>query len=189
VPGGQRADEAWGLAERLLAEPLPRRWLHSIGVANQATMLRPLLRAESELLESAAVLHDIGYSPELVVTGFHAIDGARYLRDVVGADDRIVRLVAHHSCAVIEAEERNLISAMAEFKPEIPLLTDAMIYCDMTTTPDGQFTSASERVTEVAKRYGPDGPVARFIDRAAPILCESTARIEEMLAATLAQPI
>jgi hypothetical protein len=29
--------------------------------------------------------------------------GARYLRDVERADERLCRLVAHHSCAAIEA--------------------------------------------------------------------------------------
>ena len=31
-------------------------------------------------LVAAAWLHDIGYAPELVETGFHPLDGARYLR-------------------------------------------------------------------------------------------------------------
>jgi HD superfamily phosphodiesterase len=39
-----------------------------------------------DLLEAAAWLHDIGYSPEIAVSGFHPLDGARYLRDVANAD-------------------------------------------------------------------------------------------------------
>ncbi|KWW98982.1 hypothetical protein LI90_612 [Carbonactinospora thermoautotrophica] len=38
--------------------------------------------------------NDIGYSPELVATGFHPLDGARYLR-AAHVDEH--RLVAHHS--------------------------------------------------------------------------------------------
>lgn len=84
------------LSENLLAEPLPRRWAHCQGVAEQARTLAPIRGDDGELLEAAAVLHDIGYAPDLAKTGFHPLDGARYLRDVAQADERIVRLVAHH---------------------------------------------------------------------------------------------
>jgi hypothetical protein len=56
----------------------------------------PCFGADAELLEGAAWLHDIGYSPELVDT-FHPLDGARYLRDVCHADEKLCGLVAHHS--------------------------------------------------------------------------------------------
>ncbi|SCG11123.1 HD domain-containing protein [Streptomyces sp. MnatMP-M27] len=64
-------------------------------------MLAPLVGANAEVLESAAVLHDIGYAPPLVNTGFHPLDGARYLRDTHAADERIVRLVANHTYALL----------------------------------------------------------------------------------------
>jgi len=72
------ADE---LARSLLAEPLPRRWAHSQGVAAKARTLAPILGDDAELLQAAAMLHDIGYAPPIAVTGFHPLDGARYLRD------------------------------------------------------------------------------------------------------------
>ena len=40
-------------------------------------------------------------------TGVIELDGACYLRDVQPAELLLCRLVAHHSCAVIEAEERS----------------------------------------------------------------------------------
>ncbi len=44
--------------------------------------------------------------------------GARHLRDAHRADDMLCRLVAHHSCAVIEAEERGLADTLTrEFPP------------------------------------------------------------------------
>ena len=64
--------------------------------------------ASQILLEAAAWLHDIGYAPGLAVTGLHALNGARYLRDAQHADAMLYRLVAHHSCATIEAGERGL---------------------------------------------------------------------------------
>jgi hypothetical protein len=102
-------DTAYDLAESLLANPLPRRWRHSVGVGKASASLGPILGERITVLEAAALLHDIGYAPDLVVTGFHPIDGAIFLRDEVGADPELVGLVAHHSCAEVEAEERNLL--------------------------------------------------------------------------------
>lgn len=64
-------ERAYALSESLLAEPLPRRWAHSLGVAKRAASLRPILGREADLMEVAAVLHDIGYSPSIATTGFH----------------------------------------------------------------------------------------------------------------------
>jgi putative nucleotidyltransferase with HDIG domain len=96
------------LARALLQEPLPRRWAHVQGVAARACALAPVLGADADLLEAAAWLHDIGYAPGLATTGLHQLDGARYLRDAQHADAMLCRLVAHHSCAIIEAGERGL---------------------------------------------------------------------------------
>src|SRR6266516_4956738 len=111
---------AWaeGLARTLLADSLPRRWSHVQGVAARARTLKPPLGADAELLVAAAWLHDIGYLPELAATGLHSLDGARYLRDAQHAEPLLRRLVAHHSCAVIEAEERGLADILTrEFLP------------------------------------------------------------------------
>src|ERR1700760_1690692 len=93
------------VARALLQEPLPRRWAHSQGVAGRARGLAPVLGADADLLEAAAWLHDIGYAPALTDPGLHQLDGARYLRDAEHADTLLCRLVAHHSCAIIEAGE------------------------------------------------------------------------------------
>ncbi|WP_328632782.1 HD domain-containing protein [Streptomyces sp. NBC_00356] len=180
---------AYSLAESLLAGPLPRRWRHSLGVAERARSLAPILGGDAGLLEAAAVLHDVGYSPSIATTGFHPLDGARFLRDAEGLDERVVRLVAHHSCALLEAEERGLKDELAaEFELERPGLVDALIYCDMTTTPDGTTTSSDNRVSEIVGRYGPDTIVGRFIQRAAPEIHGAVHRVEERLA-TASQPM
>ena len=106
------------LARALLQQPLPRRWAHVQGVAARARSLAPVLGADADLLEAAAWLHDIGYAPSLAATGLHALDGARYLRGAQHADTMLCRLVAHHSCAIIEAEERGLADIVSrEFEP------------------------------------------------------------------------
>ncbi|MFJ2231552.1 HD domain-containing protein [Streptomyces halstedii] len=178
------------LAEKLLAEPLPRRWAHCQGVAERARNLAPILGGDAELLEAAAVLHDIGYAPDLAKTGFHPLDGARYLRDVAHADERIVCLVAHHSCAWMEAEARGMRDELeAEFPREHPDLADALCYCDMNTTPDGTSTNPVDRVNEITGRYGPDSLIGTFIRRAEPEILACTARVVLRLAEVKRQPM
>ena len=170
------------LARKLLEVPLPRRWSHVQGVAAQARSLAPILGGDADLLESAAWLHDIGYSPELADTGFHPLDGARYLRDVEHADPRLCRLVANHSCAILEADERGLADVLSsEFPSPDPKLNDALAYCDMTTTPTGEVVSVHDRLSEIVERYGPHDVVTRFIHRAEPELVSSVVRTDQRL--------
>ncbi|WP_171060164.1 HD domain-containing protein [Streptomyces montanus] len=174
---------AYSLSESLLSDPFPRRWAHSQGVAQRARSLGPIMGDDAELLEAAAVLHDIGYAPAIALTGFHPLDGARFLRDRERADERVVRLVAHHSCALLEAEERGLRPELeGEFEPERPDLVDALLYCDVTTTPDGTRTTPADRLDEIVRRYGPDTIVGRFIQRAAPEMHAAAKRVEDRLA-------
>jgi len=77
-----------------------------------------------------------------------------------------VNLVAHHSCATLEAELRGLSDELADFKDERTALRDALWWADMTTTPDGVVTTTVERVAEIQTRYGPDDLVSCFIRRA-----------------------
>ena len=173
-------DDAARLAEERLAEALPRRWRHVRSVARRARWVAKELALPDDLV-TAAWLHDIGYAPEVAVTGFHPLDGARYLRRV-GADGQVVSLVAYHSCAQIEAEVRGLGAELAsEFAPADSSLTDGLLYCDMTTGPDGGYVRPAERLVEIRGRYGPDHEVTRFVALAASEILATCARIEEML--------
>ncbi|MEU6643397.1 HD domain-containing protein [Saccharomonospora sp. NPDC046836] len=172
------------VAEGKLAAPLPRRWAHVQGVARQARTLRAVTGADAELLEAAGVLHDVGYAPDLVSTGFHPIDGAAYLTSI-GAPDRLVHLVAHHSCAIYEAELRRLSQHMAGYRDEGGPIRDALWYCDLTTSPDGETVRADQRIAEIKQRYGPDDLVTRFITGASPELLAAVERTEQRLSAQL----
>lgn len=103
--------DAAELARVKLAVALPRRWRHVKSVGRRARWVAKQLSLSDELV-AAAWLHDIGYAPELVETGFHPLDGARYLRRQ-GINDPVVRRVAHHSCARIEADVRGLGTELA----------------------------------------------------------------------------
>jgi len=173
------------LAQALLQESLPRRWAHVQGVAARARSLAPALGTDADLLEAAAWLHDIGYAPGLAATGFHPLDGARYLRDVQQADTMLCRLVAHHSCAIIEAEERGLAEILSrEFEPVPHSLSSALIFCDMTTSPDGEFVPVARRLAEIHQRYGPGHLVSRSIWRATPIIVRAVEQVQERVART-----
>jgi hypothetical protein len=171
---------AWAqdLARTLLADALPRRWAHVQGVAARARSLAPAVGADADLLEAAAWLHDIGYLPELAATGLHGLDGARYLRDTRHADPMLCRLVAHHSCAVLEAEERGLAALLtSEFPPPPQHLADALTFSDMTTSPDGEHVQVHRRLAEIHARYGSAHLVSRFISRATPQILEAVGRV------------
>jgi hypothetical protein len=174
-------DEAKSMAAALLADVHPLRWRHVQVVGDRATAIAPLVGDMDGVLPAAAWLHDIGYAPELVVTGFHPLDGARYLESV-GVPHRIVCLVANHSCARIEAQLRGLDADMARFGDEISTVRDALWYCDITTSPDGKRVKASRRIREIKRRYGPGNVVSRAISAAAPELHAAVQRTEQVVA-------
>jgi putative nucleotidyltransferase with HDIG domain len=175
-------DRAEDIARSLLEQSLPRRWAHIKGVARAAGMLAPILGGNTDLLTAAALLHDIGYAPTLVDSGFHPLDGARYLRDVEHADPMLCRLVAHHSCAIIEAEEYGLAGRLTrEFKPAPRGLADALIYCDITTGPDGQRLTVGQRLADIRERYSPSHPVSRALERSEPQLRAAADRVSRKL--------
>ena len=76
----------------------------------------------------------------------------------------LCRLVAHHSCAVIEAEERGLAHLLTrEFAQPSQHLADALSFCDMTTSPDGEHVQVHNRLAEIHDRYGPSHLVSRCL--------------------------
>ncbi|SDP88106.1 HD domain-containing protein [Actinopolyspora xinjiangensis] len=174
----QRAAE---VAESFV-KPLGRRWFHVQAVAARAEELRDAVPSEErDILVAAAWLHDIGYAPEIAHTGFHPLDGARYLRDQEWPDT-IVNLVAHHSGARFEAEERDIGHKLSEFPFEDSPLLDALVAADLTTGPAGERLSYNERMDEILSRYAPGDPVHRTWTRARPVIAEAVGRAERRLA-------
>src|SRR5262245_23995720 len=100
-----------------LLSNLGDRWLHVQAVAERARQVGGLFaQHDRDALLAAAYLHDIGYAPPLAKTGFHPLDGARYLRAL--GFDHLAALVAHHSEARFEAALRGFGAALAEFPRE-----------------------------------------------------------------------
>ena len=121
---------------REFAHELGARWLHLEAVGRAAALL-PLEEPDADAVVGAAWLHDIGYAPRLYRTGMHAVDGAMFL-DLLGAPPELVSLVAFHTGAEYEAEERGLVDRMVQFDPPGQHLLDALTYVDLTTSLDGQ---------------------------------------------------
>ncbi|HVW41362.1 MAG TPA: HD domain-containing protein [Amycolatopsis sp.] len=156
---------AWAqaTAQRLLADDLPRRWRHSRGVARRAAAVAAVLpREDRPVLVSAAWLHDIGYAAGVADTGLHQLDGARYLaRHRVPR--RVCALVAHHAGAAAVADLVGLSAELAEFADELGPARDALWYCDMTTSPDGEQVTFHDRMLELRARREPGDPVIRAL--------------------------
>lgn len=134
------------------------------------------MRAE---LVIAATLHDIGYGH--VTTGFHPIDGARFLSEQ-GFSEIVCHLVAHHTASSLEAEERGLdISIFREFDISSESISSAGIerahavvwYADLTTSPAGEDVDVEDRLNEICARYGPNDPVTRYVERSRAILIDA----------------
>ncbi|WP_258724412.1 HD domain-containing protein [Cellulomonas sp. NS3] len=170
---GPTLARAVDMAEERVAH-LGLRWTHVRAVgARCARLCRD--HNMPEALAVAAWLHDIGYDPALAETGFHALDGARFLRDL-GADELVVSLVGYHSGAVFEAEERRLSAELATVPPPPEALLDVLTWIDMTTSPGGHIVPVDDRLSEIAQRYEMSDPVSRAIVRSAKSLREASAR-------------
>jgi hypothetical protein len=174
-------------AEDLIA-PLGDRWLHVQAVAGEARRVGLVLADEDrDVLVAAAYLHDIGYAPSLNLLGFHPVDGARFLRD--HGRERLACLVAHHSGARFEAEERGLLDELAAFQVEDGPVLDALTFADMTIGPAGEAMTLQERIGDILRRYPPADPVHRAIRRAHPLLQAAVDRTLDRLGGESGQPM
>ncbi|HYZ07486.1 MAG TPA: HD domain-containing protein [Pseudonocardiaceae bacterium] len=179
IPTGSGAA---ALAEQLLAQ-LGDRWRHTQAVAARADRLATAVAADDqELLLVAACWHDLGYARELVVTGFHPLDGARFLARE-GYPARLCALVAHHSAAMLEAEERGLTDELAAWPREESAVADALWMADMTTGPHGEAVDYPDRLADILSRYEPDSIVGRAMRQARPLIEAAIARTEARLRA------
>src|SRR5687767_6328347 len=105
---------AWAsTASELHMSKLGRRQQHVRGVAALAAEVGNAFHEDRELLIAAALVHDIGYATELANSGFHPLDGARWVR--AAGHERLARLVAHHSSARYEAKLRGIHDLTVEF--------------------------------------------------------------------------
>ncbi|HEX2894593.1 MAG TPA: HD domain-containing protein [Marmoricola sp.] len=177
-----RPDPA-ALAKALLAPDMQERYWHVAAVASRARSVNQCLAREDSALVAAAWLHDIGYAASVRSTGFHPLDGARYLARS-GFDPQVVSLVAFHSAAAVEARLRGLHDELAdEFHPPDRRLLDLLTFCDMTTGPQGQSMTVDDRLEEILARYRAEDVVHQAISLSAAQLRTTVREVDDHLAA------
>jgi hypothetical protein len=95
----------------------------------------------------------------------------------------LCRLVAHHSCAIIEAGERGLADVLSiKSEPAPHALSSVLTYCDMTTSPDGKLVPVERRLAEIQQRYGQGHLVSRSIQRATPMILRAVQEVQDRAA-------
>jgi hypothetical protein len=165
------------VAQDVLAD-LPERWRHTVGVAHRAAELVGTVGnpEDAHALVAAAWLHDIGYAAALRDTGFHPLDGARYLYRTAWPA-RIAGLVAHHSEALCVATARGLAGELAAFDREHSAVADALTCADQTVGPNGRRMHLDQRLAEMLHRHGPGSPNAVVHERRAPLIRAAVDRV------------
>ena len=139
----------------------PDRVRHLGAVAERAAALSVTVPATMvDTLVASGWLHDIGYAPALRQTGFHPLDGARYLRGQ-GWPEPVCALVAHHSGSRFVARICGLDGALREFEFVEDAPSDVLTVADNTAGHDGSLVTMSARLRQKLQRHGPDWPGAR----------------------------
>lgn len=164
-----------------LLPPLGNRWLHVQGVVKQAEQVSKLFNeTDRQYLIASAYLHDIGYAPIIKDTGFHPLDGANYI--LTSLDDmRLAALIAHHSEARFEAALRGFSEQLNRYPREHSAVTDALVYCDMTTDGTGQRVTLKERLADILRRYDETDIVVQALRQARPYWTLAVARTQKKL--------
>lgn len=156
---------------------------HSRAVARQAATASTLLDAQwSSALRDAAWLHDVGYAPRAVASGFHPLDGARWLR-THGWRPEVCRLVAWHTRAGAEADIRHLKNELVtEFPPPPELAQAVLTWADLTSSPAGECCTPDNRIADILHRYPPESAVHRATRANLPELLAAAHLVETQLA-------
>jgi hypothetical protein len=158
---------------------LGQRWDHVrvVGELAEALAYDGLLGDD---VVAAAWLHDLGYAEELQLTGLHPLDGARFLVNE-GAPVEVVALVAHHTGAAYEAEERGLAAELNLMPTAGSVELDVLTLLDLVTAPDGKIVHPEDRIAEILDRYPEASPVFRAVTRSRLSLLAAAGRARDWL--------
>lgn len=153
--------------------------------ADLADVLAP---ENADTIVAAAWLHDIGYAPRLINTGFHPLDGASYLATHTAPSGdmpaEVIRLVVHHTGAAFEARERGLHDALVSYPAPADAMLAILSCADLCTGPDGAPVDPGARIAEVLARYPAGHPVHRAVSTSGPgLIMEARAILDAAAAA------
>lgn len=172
-------EECRAVAFELVGDMHPR-WEHLSAVGELAERLAERHPEVSMRVVQAAWLHDIGYAPSIAHLGFHPVDGASYLVKR-HATAGVPELVAFHTGAPLEAEERTLTREFGAFSHPYDRELDLLTMCDLAVSPNGEPVLDVHRVEEILSRYGPDDPVFRAVTRSREGLLEASGAAKRRL--------
>lgn len=164
---------------RTLVGDLHPRWEHVRAVGQRAEDLCETVGLP-ERVAVAAWLHDIGYGQTIAHTGFHTLDGARFLAEQETPKE-IVRLVAWHTGAGFEAQERGLLGDLDDFAQPPATELDALTMIDLATSPTGEQVLDVQRIAEILARYEEGHPVHAAVSNSREPLLESSRRAKVAL--------
>lgn len=135
----------------------------------------PELSIRSDLAICAALLHDIGYSKDLAITGFHPIDGFNFLNEQ--GHHELASLILGHSCSPEEAQ----LNGLDKIVPSDTLEAKLVTYWDMRVKQGGELVTYEERLNDIIARYGEDSLVGRANLNAKQRLTEEFVEVERLL--------
>jgi len=119
---------------------------HSARAAHHAARLaRTIPGSSADDVTAAAWLHDIGYAPTIQRTGFHPLDGALYLM-AHQWPERVVRLVAHHSLAALEAPFYGVGHHVSVIEEVPGIDADILISADLCSGAGDPVPDVQERI-------------------------------------------
>jgi hypothetical protein len=166
---------------RGLLQGIGTRLAHSAAVVAQIQTVLPFLELGwRSAVSDAAWLHDIGHSPEIAATGFHPLDGARWLSDNGWPTDTC-RVVAWHTEPWEEGRLRGLEEQLAELDRPPPLVAAALAWADLTSSPSGERWTVERRLADILERYPPDTIVHIDTRAALPALWTAVAQVDALL--------
>lgn len=177
-------DAVWSIADaeaiaRDLVGSMEPRWSHLCAVGRVAEELAAT-KGIGEHVVAAAWLHDIGYGERINRRGFHPLDGAVFLQSV-GAPQDVVALVAWHTGASYEAQQRGLLTQLEKLPCPDGEDLDALTLVDLATSPTGEPILDVDRIAEILTRYDETDAVHRAILESRPHLLQSSARAKNRL--------
>lgn len=145
----------------------PARLAHVLTVAKQVRATAQQLAGSTgepdvDVAYRSALLHDIGYAEALHDTGFHPIDGARYLQRQGYAD--IADFIICHS----NSPEQALLRGLPAISVSRHIIADLITYWDVQVTQGGKLVTYAERMQDIRNRHGEDSPVWKAHTQAEP---------------------
>ncbi|MFD1721369.1 HD domain-containing protein [Amnibacterium endophyticum] len=169
------------LSRELLRED-PQRMAHSAGVAHVVGRTATALALpERDLLVAAAWLHDVGYASPAVRRRVHGVDDA-VRAEAAGMPPLVVELVAHHSCAVLEARRAGVHDVLRRFAPPPAPLMDVLDHADAVVSKQGLPRTSTIRLWEAVHRHQDDRIRYEALLVALPARERAVRRVEARLA-------